>query len=123
MKYLNSNVIAYAFYDNPQKIRCQEIISSGGITSTIALIESFNIIQNEVNRRYAAFMIKSLLRSNIILINIDTNTIFESIKRCEKYSRLKFIDLVHYVTALLNNCSEIASFDKDFDGLEIKRIT
>ena len=38
-----------------------------------------------------------------------------------KYS-LDFPDLIHYTSAVLNNCSEIVSFDKDFINLDLKRV-
>lgn len=123
MKFIDSNILAYAFYENKEKERCREIIREGGISNTINIVEAFNIIQHEANRNHAAEAIKSLLKSNIKIIDVDINIIFEALKRAAKYEKLKFIDLIHYVTALLNNCKEIASFDSDFDNLEIKRIT
>ena len=52
---------------------------------------------------------------------LDKNLLFEAFKRDEKYN-LDTFDLINYTTALLNNCSEIVSYDRDFDGLEIKRV-
>ena len=66
---------------------------------------------------------RSLLKSNLFIVNVDINLVFEALKKAPKYPRLKFIDLIHYVTALLQNCNEIASYDDDFDDLEIKRVT
>ncbi|MBI2632177.1 PIN domain-containing protein [Candidatus Pacearchaeota archaeon] len=54
---------------------------------------------------------------------MDVNLAFEALIRSKKYDKLKFIDLIHYMTALLNNCDEIISFDTDFNGLEIKRVS
>ena len=45
----------------------------------------------------------------------------ESFKRIDKYN-LNIFDLINYVTALINNCSEFVSYDKHFDNLEIKRV-
>lgn len=122
MRFIDSNIIAYAFYENENRARCQELIREGGIINTINLIEAYNIIQFATNRDHATNSIKSLLKSNIKIINTDINLIFESLKRNKKYEKLKFLDLIHYITALLNNCNEIASHDSDFDGLDIKRI-
>jgi len=116
-------VLAYAFYDNRNKERCQEIIQEGGIINTINLMEAYNIIQSEFDTEYATKAIKSLLKSNLQIVNADINLIFEALKKTLRYRRLKFIDLVHYTTALLHGCEEIASYDSDFDGLEIKRTT
>ena len=123
MKFLDSNILAYAFYENDNRERCQNIIKEGGIINTVNLIEAYNIIQFEVDEIYAAASIKSLLKSNLKIINIDVNLVFEALKKSSKYKKLKFIDLIHYISALLQGCDEIASYDKDFDDLEIKRIT
>ena len=123
MRFIDSNVLAYAFYDNRNKERCQEIIQEGGIINTINLVEAYNIIQSEFDTEYATKAIKSLLKSNLQIVNADINLIFEALKKTLRYRRLKFIDLVHYTTALLHGCEEIASYDSDFDSLEIKRIT
>jgi len=122
MRFIDSNILAYAFYDNENRARCQEIIKTGGVINTINLIEAYNIIQFETDMEYATESIKFLLKSNLKIINTDINLIFETLKRTSKYNKLKFLDLVHYTTALLHNCDEIASYDTDFDGLEIKRI-
>lgn len=123
MRFIDSNIIAYAFYENELQERCQELIKEEGITNTIAITEAYNIIENEVNSKHADEAIKVLLKSNIKIIEVNINTIYEAIKRRTKYKKLKFIDLIHYTTALLYNCTEIASYDKDFNDLEIKRTT
>ncbi len=122
MKFIDSNILAYAFYENKNIKNCQQIIKEGGIINTINLIEAYNIIYFETNLEHATKSIKSLLKSNLKIVNTDINLIFEAIKRTSKYRKLKFIDLIHYITALLNNCNEFASYDSDFDNLEIIRV-
>ena len=123
MRFIDSNVLAYAFYENKNKERCQEIIKEGGIINTLNLIEAYNIIQFESDADRATRSIRSLLKANLNIVGVDINIVFEALKRTGKYRKLRFIDLVNYVTALLHNCTELASYDADFDGLEIKRIT
>ena len=120
MKFIDSNILAYAFYNNKYQDRCQKIIKEGGIINTINLVEAFNIIEHEISREIAIKSIRGLLKSNLKIIDADLNLIFESLKRGEK-SKLNFIDLIHYTSALLNNCETIISYDKDFNGLEIPR--
>lgn len=122
MRFVDSNVLAYAFYDNKNTERCHDLIREGGVINTLNLIEAYNIIQFETNRDYATKSIRTILKSNLKIADVNINLVFEALKRAGKYKRLKFIDLIHYITALLNNCEEIASYDSDFDGLEIKRI-
>lgn len=121
MIFIDSNVLAYAFYDNDKREKCHTTIREGGIINTLNLIEAYNIIQNEVDAEHAAKSIKSLLKSNLLIIDADTNLVFEALKRASKYKNLKFIDIVHYSCALVNGCNAIVSYDKDFDNLDIPR--
>jgi len=123
MRFIDSNILAYAFYDNKNKEKCRDVIREGGIINTVNLIEAFNIIQFETNdREIAVDSIKSLLKSNLEIMDVNINIIFEALKRADKYKKLKFIDLIHYVNSLICGCNEIMSYDKDFDNLEIRRI-
>ncbi len=123
MKFLDSNVLAYAFYNNEHTQRCQEIIREGGLLNTVNLVEAYNILQFETTPERATLALRELLKSNLKVVDLDINLVFEALKRTSKHQHLKFIDLIHYVTSLLHNCTEIVSFDKDFDHLEIPRTT
>src|SRR3989338_4092923 len=121
MIFIDSNVLAYAFYENDKKDKCQKTIQKGGIINTVNLIEAYNVIQFEVGREYATRSIKSLLKSNLSIKDADTNSVFEALKRTLRNADLKFIDLIHYSCAIVNNCDAIVSYDKDFDNLDIPR--
>lgn len=121
MRFIDSNIIAYAFYSNPYTEKCQKILSEEGIIDTVVLIEAFNIIENEIDKKYALSAIRSLLKSNLKIISTDISLVFEAMKLSEK-SKLKFIDNIHYATAKTHNCTEIITYDKDFNGLDIKRV-
>ena len=121
MIFIDSNVLAYAFYNNDKKEKCQHTIQKGGIINTINLIEAYNIIQFEVSREHATKSIKSLLKSNLSIVDVNTNLVFEALKRSLKNTDLKFVDMIHYSCAIVNNCSIIISYDKDFDDLDITR--
>ncbi|MBI2140657.1 PIN domain-containing protein [Candidatus Woesearchaeota archaeon] len=123
MRFLDSNIFAYAFYKNENTIRCQQLINEGGITDALALVEAFNIIAHEVSQEKAVLSIRGILRSNISITDVTANLIFEALKKAPRSKRLSFLDLVHLVAAVESSCKEIASFDADFDGLEIPRIT
>lgn len=121
MRFLDSNIFAYAFYENEHQEKCQQAIREGGITNTIVLVEAFNIIEWQTGRENATKVIRGLLKSNIHIVDGNMNLIFETLKRAEKYKRLKFMDLLHYTTALTQACESILSYDSDFNNLEIKR--
>ncbi len=122
MMFIDANVIIKAFTDNEDKEKCRAILYEDFVTNTLCLVEaqhSISIIKN--NKTYAADCVKSLFKSNGVIVQLDKNLLFESFKRIEKYN-LNIFDLINHVTALTYNCSELASYDKHFDNLEIKRI-
>ncbi|MBI2138243.1 PIN domain-containing protein [Candidatus Woesearchaeota archaeon] len=123
MRFLDSNILAYAFYRNENTLRCQQLINEGGVTDAFAIVEAFNIIAHEVSQEKAILSIRGILKSNISVADVTANLIFEALKKAPHYKRLSFLDLIHFVAAAGSSCDEIASFDADFDGLEIPRIT
>jgi len=121
-KFIDTNVIIKAFTDNEDKERCRKAMLQEFITNSLCLVEAqhtISLIKN--NKIYASTCIKSLFKSNAIIIDLNRNLLFESFKRLIKYD-LNIFDLINYVTALIYNCSEFVSYDKHFDNLEIKRV-
>ena len=122
MRFIDSNVLAYAFYHNQHTDNCQYILRQGGIINTLNLIEAFHIIEHETSRDHAVKAMRSLLKLDFKIISLDINIVFNAIKQAIN-RRLSIFDLIHYVTALEENCREIVSDDSDFDNLNIKRVT
>ena len=121
MQFVDANVIVKAFTDNDDKEACRKVLKEDFITNTLCLAEAYHAISNiKGNKDYADNSIKSLFKSNGIIAELDKNLLFESFKIIGKYN-LNIFDAVNYVTALINNCSRIISYDKDFDDLDIKR--
>ena len=121
--FVDANVIVYAFTEHPNSGECREVLQKEDlITDTVALLEAYAKVTTISKQAYAEKAAKTLLGlGNLRVFDFDKNLFFEAIKRNKKY-KLKISDLVHYTTALINNCEEIISYDKDFDNLEIKRI-
>lgn len=121
MKFLDSNVLAYAFYENEHVEECQKAISEGGVIDTFNLIEAFFIIEKETgSREKAQKCIKALLKSNLKIVDVNINIVFESLKRINEF-KLSIFDMIHHTCALLNECNVILSYDSDFNNLEIPR--
>ena len=121
MPFVDSAVLIKAFTENPDKHKCREIVHEKFVTNTLCLVEAHHFISLiSKNKTHAAMSIKSLFKSDCVVVDLDKNLLFESFKRTEKY-KLDTFDLINYVTALLDNCDEFISYDKDFDDLEIKR--
>ena len=120
--FIDSNVIIKAFVEDKDSKKCRKILYEDFITNTLCLVEAQHGISTIKNdKAYAADCIKSLFKSNGIVVQLDKNLLFESFKRIEKYE-LGISGLINYVTALINNCATFVSYDKDFDNLEIKRV-
>ena len=121
MKFLDTNVIAKAFYDNPHRNNCQKEISKGGLTNTFVLAETFeSIFKVTKDKERAERAVRAILQSQIMVIEINQNILFESIKRISKFN-LDMFDMIHYVCALIEGCESIVSYDTDFDNLDIPR--
>jgi len=121
MNFLDSNILAYAFYENPYMLKCQTAIKEGGYTDAFALMEAFFIIEKETGQRGIAIKaIRGLLKSNISILEINTNMVFEAL-RAANQTKLSIFDALHYACALSKSCTAILSYDRDFESLKIKR--
>lgn len=121
MRFIDSNVLAYAFYRNEHTDKCQNAIKEGGLIDTFNLIEAFFIIEKETgSREVAQRCVRGLLKLNFQVAEVDVNMIFETLKKAG-HVRLSIFDTIHYCCALINNCDAIVSYDKDFDNLDIPR--
>ena len=118
--FIDSNVIAYAFYRNEHTEQCQAAIERGGLTNALALIEAFHIIERVVNRKTAERAIRGILKSDINVVAVDVNIVFHALKKARK-DRLSIYDLTHYLSAIQHGCEAILSYDKDFDRLQLPR--
>ena len=121
MKFLDSNVLAFAFYKNEYTEKCQNALREGGIVDVFNLVEAFFIIEKETrSREIAQRSIRSLLKLNIQIADVDFNLLFEALKKAN-HVKLSIFDTIHYCCALINSCDAIISYDKDFDNLDIPR--
>ena len=122
MPFVDSTVLIKAFTENPDKQKCRALVHEKFVTNALCLVEAHHFISLiSKSETHATMSIKSLFKSDCAIVDLDKNLLFEAFKITERY-QLDIFDLINYVTALLNNCSEIVSYDKDFDGLEIKRV-
>ena len=120
--FLDSTVLIKAFTENPDKHECRAIVHEKFVTNALCLVEAHHFISLiSKSKSHAGMSIKSLFKSDCLVVDLDKNLLFEAFKRGEKYN-LDTFDLINYVTALLNNCEEFITYDKDFDDLEIKRV-
>ncbi|MAG16039.1 hypothetical protein CMO88_03180 [Candidatus Woesearchaeota archaeon] len=120
--FVDANVIIKAFIDNEDKDKCRSLLYDEFTTDTLCLVEAHEAISRiNKNQEHASNCIKSLFKLNSSIVQLDQNLLYMSFKAPIKKS-LNTFDLIHYVAAIINNCSEFVSYDKDFNNLEIKRI-
>ena len=121
MRFIDANILVLASYVNDKQQACQDVIREGGIINTLALMETFTVLERIVDRNVAQDAVAAFLRSDLAIVELGVSHLFSALKQ-SKRTRLKFLDLIHYVTALANDCTEIVSFDRDFDNLALPRI-
>lgn len=122
--FVDSNIVIHAFTRNPNSKRCRELLlyREGLIANTLVLLESYAKLSTITDQLHATRVVRDLLAlGNLEILSFNNNLFFEAVKRNRKY-KLKISDLIHYTTALLNNCAEVISYDKHFDNLELKRV-
>lgn len=120
-RFIDANVIVNGFANNKDKIRCRKILDEGFITDMVCVAEAQDALTTILKDKEKAInCVRSLFKGDNIILPVDKNIFFEALKKAN-ISNLFIMDAIHYAAALLNNCSEIISYDKDFDGLEIKR--
>lgn len=92
------------------------------LTDALALAESYYVIEKYKGMGIANAVVRRLLSlNNLEIAPVDSSAFFEALKRAGRY-QLKINDLIHYTVALLQGASGFYSYDKDFNGLEIKRM-
>lgn len=120
--FIDANVIVKAFTKNDDSEKCRSVLNGEFVTDALCLVEAQNgIARISGNMAYSAECIKTLFKGVGTIQQLDRDILFEAFRRIERYN-LNIFDLIHYVTALTNNCSGIVSYDRDFDRLEIKRV-
>jgi|SRR3989344_2242020 len=120
MNFIDSSVIVLAFTPNSNSEKCQKIIQDGGVINGLVVMESFEVIKRILKSHELAFKsIRSLMGSGLEIVEISNDLIFDSIKNKKK---LKIFDLIHYQTALNKECSQIISYDRHFDNLDVRRV-
>ena len=120
--FIDSTVIVGAFTPNENMESCQKIVKQGGFINGLVLIESFDVIERITkNREYALRVVRSLMASDLEIIQLSNAFIFEALKRGNR-NNLRIFDVSHFSAVLPNNCSDKVIYDKHFDNLEIRRV-
>ena len=121
-EFLDSNVIIYSFTNNAKNEKCRKALRELSlITNTLAIAEAMAQIAAITDKEQSRQALITILKlGNIRILDLNPSLIFEAMRRNQKYN-LKLFDLIHYTTALLNNCQAILSYDRDFNKLEIPR--
>lgn len=121
-RFIDANVIVNGFAGNKNKVKCRQVLDEGFVTDMICMAEAQDALTMILKDKEKAInCARSLFKGNNIILPVDKNIFFEALKKAN-VSNLFIMDAIHYAAALLNNCSEIVSYDKDFDNLEIKRV-
>ncbi|HLC31229.1 MAG TPA: type II toxin-antitoxin system VapC family toxin [Candidatus Nanoarchaeia archaeon] len=130
MIYLDTNIFLYPLLGTDKKAEeCIKILNQmneGKIkagTSVLTWDEFYYKLVQKIGKEKTKELSKDFLMSpNLIIFEANKKTIYKAQEMVDKHN-LKPRDAIHSATAILNNCTHIASDDKDFDTVtELKRI-
>ena len=121
MIYLDTNILISAVDEkDPLHLKALELLNKykrvRRIVSELTLVELASVYSRagfEDSLVYALATIKSL---NAEIVEIDYNKVLKKAFRYSREFRLKTLDLLHVVTAIMVNAKYFATFDKDIIG-------
>lgn len=128
--FLDANIFVYALTEiQPDKKKlCESLLEeiengrSSFITDYLALMEACRIVSRFVSKEYAQTAFRKFLSlHNLTVIPLGNTPFFEALKNYA-HSDLDFPDHIHFTIAKTMGCSQIYSYDKDFDDLDIPRV-
>ncbi|MDP2717351.1 MAG: type II toxin-antitoxin system VapC family toxin [Candidatus Micrarchaeota archaeon] len=122
MKYVDSNILIYAFADvSARGEACRSILNEHLATSTLTIDEVvYKIRKKSLDLALAAVAaIENAPRLELVpFVEADLPQFREFLKK-----GMQPRDSIHALTAMKSGCTVIYSEDKDFDALEIPRKT
>ena len=125
MRFIDTNILVHAFTFGPRKGACMEVLKGDEcfVSSPLILSELFSILfRITKNKQFCHSIITEIIKNpQFSFVSIDKNIAFEAVSHMNKYD-LHFNDACHYATAVACGCEAIVSYDKDFDGMPLKRI-
>ena len=65
------------------------------MTDALSLVEAFYVLEDQTTREEAQRCIKGLFKSNITIVDLDLNLLFEAVKNMHRHA-LNIFDSVHY---------------------------
>jgi len=129
-KYLDANIFLNAIlYNDKNAKRCEKILIKLvnkeiiGMTSVLTWDEVVYVIRKNLGKEIAIKESKKFLKfPNLIFVDANKRIIFYAQKLMEKYNLMPR-DAIHSASAILSECEEIISEDKDFDIINgLKRV-
>jgi len=119
--YLDTNILISAIDEkDPLHLKALELLNKYNrvkrIISELTLVELASVYSRagfEDSLAYALATIKSL---DAEIIEIDYNKVLKKAFRYSREFKLKTLDLLHVVTAIMVNAEYFATFDKDIIG-------
>ncbi len=137
MRFVDASVFVHAFLKPKRKLKDHEVkikesaksivkrINNGeevGIT-VVQIAEIANLLENYLPLDEALKVEEFLLLAkNVKVFDVTKRDCLRALKVARE-KKVGLSDAIAYVTMIDNNVKEIYSFDRDFDRLNVKRIT
>ena len=114
LSYIDANFVVKAYSNNADNKKCRERLDKGGlVTSSIAVVEAWQVLMHILGNELANKSIIDLLRRDIEIVKMDSSLIHDAVRKQPKY-HLDAFDTSHLISAQLSGCEEILTYDNDF---------
>ncbi len=126
--YIDSNIFIYVALRHPEFGEpCKSLLQKvqqgklAAATSVITLCEVHNEVRKHIGKDAAEIVVQSILSMPLTIFNLDLHSIYGALHQVREHN-LKINDAVHFAVALSVKAEAVYSYDRDFEGLEIKRV-
>jgi len=126
--YIDSNIFIYVALRHPEFGKpCTSLLHKvqqgkfAAATSVMTLCEVHNVVHRHIGKDAAEIVVQSILSLPLRILNLDLHSIHGALHQAREH-KLRINDAIHFAAALSVNADAVYSYDRDFEGLEIKRL-
>ncbi|MEZ2222302.1 PIN domain-containing protein [Rhizobium sp. RCC_161_2] len=119
--FLDTNVLLYAFAEDPRASRAQSLLADPFVTSVQALNEFANVGRKKLRLPWTRIydVVQTIVDLSVSILPIDEKTTLSALKLAERYN-FSYYDAAMIAAALKGKCERCYSEDLH-DGLVVEK--